>query len=250
MTSYLFGRHRGPCVPSANDRIRVAILVEELLARLVVLMLRHIDADCRIIGSERELRALMRESSPDVLIADLDKYDAADRWSLSARGKPVPWVGMTRTRETKVKLAAFERGAYDVIEGPFTPDEVVVRTMASYVRAHGRQIKIHYTLRLGPFEVDLLAPGVRVDSTFISLSPLEQALLYMFLANPGVTLTREAILTNIWGLNVALSSNVIDRHIRDLRVKLGERWRTPRFIETVAGKGYRFIGDGGGSPDR
>jgi DNA-binding response OmpR family regulator len=62
-------------------------------------------------------------------------------------------------------------------------------------------------------------------------------------------LTRDEVLRNIWGGETAVTSNVIDRHIRDLRVKLGESWRQPSVIETVPGQGYRFIGtDGGVAP--
>jgi DNA-binding response OmpR family regulator len=53
-------------------------------------------------------------------------------------------------------------------------------------------------------------------------------------------LSREELLTSIWGGEFEIESNVVDRHIRELRVKLGDDWRTPQFIETVPGKGYRF----------
>ena len=53
-------------------------------------------------------------------------------------------------------------------------------------------------------------------------------------------LTRESLLASIWGGDFQIESNVVDRHIRELRVKLDDDWRTPRYIETVPGKGYRF----------
>jgi DNA-binding response OmpR family regulator len=92
--------------------------------------------------------------------------------------------------------------------------------------------------------MDIEGPGVRLNESLVKVTLLEQTLLYLFLAHPGQTLTREDILTNIWGSQSAVTSNVIDRHIRDLRVKLQEKWREPRFIATEAGKGYRFVGDG------
>ena len=53
-------------------------------------------------------------------------------------------------------------------------------------------------------------------------------------------LTRETLLQTIWGSEFEIESNVVDRHIRELRIKLGDDWRQPRYIETVPGKGYRF----------
>ena len=150
---------------------------------------------------------------------------------------------LLRKRDAAVKLDAFERGASDVIEVPFTPDEIVVRTMATYRRAHGRTAALRARVAFGHFEIDLLERSVRLDSTALRLTPLEQTLLYLFLAHPNEVLTRAAILANIWGTSSAVTSNVIDRHIRDLRVKLGEQWRAPRFIETVPTEGYRYIGE-------
>jgi len=65
-------------------------------------------------------------------------------------------------------------------------------------------------------------------------------LLYLLAANAGRVLGREEILQSLWGGEFETESNVVDRHIRELRVKLRDDWRTPRFIETVAGRGYRF----------
>jgi two-component system, OmpR family, alkaline phosphatase synthesis response regulator PhoP len=56
--------------------------------------------------------------------------------------------------------------------------------------------------------------------------------------------TREQILDNLWGVDYALNSNVVDRHVRNLRIKLQDDWRRPRFIATVPGRGYRFVRTG------
>lgn len=220
-------------------QVRVALALGDLLGGLVTLVLRHIDADCRPAGSPAQLRSLIKSWSPEILLADLDGHERAPEWS--ADGLRLPCLGFTRKRDLVAKLAAFERGAHDIIEVPFAPDEIVVRTAAAYMRAHGRKLPVRFEARLGPFEMDLRTASVRVDSSALRLSPLEQTLLYLFLGNPGVTLTREGILANVWGSRSPVSSNVIDRHIRDLRVKLQEQWRRPRFIETVPGQGYRSI---------
>lgn len=231
--------------PASAPQVKVALLAHELLGGLVALVLRHVSAECRTASSRQEVDALLATWSPDILIADLDKYEAAPEWT-RIDGRTIPCLGLTRKRETMAKLRAFERGVTDIIEIPFTPDEIVVRTIASLMRATGRTTRIQTRLQVGRFQMDLQEPGVRLNDALVKLTLLEQTLLYLFLANPSQTLTREAILTNIWGGQSAVTSNVIDRHIRDLRVKLQERWREPRFIETVPGAGYRFLGEDAG----
>jgi len=66
-------------------------------------------------------------------------------------------------------------------------------------------------------------------------------LLYLLASNPGKTLDREVILDALWGADYVAESNLVDRHVRNLRVKLKNNWRRPRFIATVPGKGYRFL---------
>jgi DNA-binding winged helix-turn-helix (wHTH) protein len=60
-------------------------------------------------------------------------------------------------------------------------------------------------------------------------------------ANAGRVITRDEILDALWGSDYVADSNVVDRHVRNLRTQLGDDWRTPRFIATVPGRGYRFI---------
>lgn len=219
----------------------MVLLSDLLVGRLIALVLQHVDADCRIVATRQQLRSALLEWSPEVLLADLDQSPEAPEWT-RVDGKEAPCVGFTRKREAQVKLDAYGRGAYDVIEVPFTPDEIVVRTMATYRRAHGRVPALRARVAFGPFETDLLEQVVRLEGTALRLTPIEQTLLYVFLAHPDEVVTRGAILANIWGAASAVTSNVIDRHIRDLRVKLGEEWRSPRFIETVPSQGYRYIG--------
>ena len=82
---------------------------------------------------------------------------------------------------------------------------------------------------------------VRAGTSELHLTGLEQSLLYLLATNAGHVVTRDEILDALWGIDYAAESNVIDRHIRNLRAKLQNDWRKPRFIATVPGQGYRFI---------
>jgi len=107
-------------------------------------------------------------------------------------------------------------------------------------RSQGIHVGLVPKITFSHLEVDLLEQKVRVGGKALDLTPIEQTLLYLLAANAGEVLTRETLLQSIWGTEFEIESNVVDRHIRGLRVKLGDDWRKPRYIETVPGKGYRF----------
>lgn len=234
-------------VSPAAPQVNVVLLAPPLLASLVALVLRHVAADCRMVASTGDLGAAARRPT-DLVIADMDHHPDAPRASRD-NGHAIPCIGLLRRRDAQAKLEAFDRGAHDLIEVPFTPDEIVVRSLAAVARTTGRRIEVTPRIAVGRFGLDLLRPGVSYGGKALPLTLLERTLLYLFLAQPRAVLTRDEVLRNIWGDETAVTSNVIDRHIRDLRVKLGESWRQPSVIETVPGQGYRFIGaDGGGAP--
>jgi DNA-binding response OmpR family regulator len=96
-------------------------------------------------------------------------------------------------------------------------------------------------LRVGELEIDILNRRVRAGTSELHLTSLEQSLLYLLAANAGRLLTRDEILDHLWGVDYAAESNVVDRHVRNLRAKLQNDWRRPRYIATVPGRGYRFL---------
>jgi two-component system alkaline phosphatase synthesis response regulator PhoP len=75
----------------------------------------------------------------------------------------------------------------------------------------------------------------------VHLTAIEQSLLYLLASRSGRVITRDEILDAIWGTDFVAESNIVDRHIRSLRIKLQNDYRRPRFIATVPGAGYRFI---------
>jgi DNA-binding response OmpR family regulator len=90
-------------------------------------------------------------------------------------------------------------------------------------------------------EIDILNRRVRAGESELHLTSLEQSLLYLLAANAGRLITRDEILDYLWGADYVAESNVVDRHIRNLRMKLQNHSRRPRYIATVAGQGYRFL---------
>ncbi len=113
--------------------------------------------------------------------------------------------------------------------------------MADVWRTDGEAAVFTPVIRVGELEIDILHRRTRVDGRALHLTPLELSLLYLLAANAGRVLTRDEILDHLWGDDFAAESNVVDRQVRNLRAKLEDDWRRPRYIATVRGKGYRFV---------
>jgi DNA-binding response OmpR family regulator len=137
-------------------------------------------------------------------------------------------------------LAAFERGVDDILTVPFSPEEFVARVLAVMRRTYREAVVFTPVLRLGDLEIDILNRRVRAGETELHLTSIEQRLLYLLAANAGRLLTRDEILDHLWGTDYVAESNIVDRHIRNLRVKLQNHSRR-RYIATVPGRGYRFV---------
>ena len=93
----------------------------------------------------------------------------------------------------------------------------------------------------GRSKIDILNRQVLAGESVVHLSGIEQSLLYLLASRGGQVVTRDEILDAIWGTDFVAESNIVDRHVRSLRIKLQNDYRHPRFIATVPGVGYRFI---------
>ena len=156
----------------------------------------------------------------------------------------MPVIALTRRGDLKAKLTAFERGVDDILTVPFSPEEFVARVLVIMRRTYREAVVFTPVLRLGDLEIDILNRRVRAGDTELHLTSLEQSLLYLLAANAGRLLTRDEILDHLWGADYVAESNIVDRHIRNLRVKLQNHSRRPRYIATVPGRGYRFLTTG------
>ena len=241
-----------PCEPKRvtarpSGESRVLLIMGKALANLVSATLRHGRYEARDTTSESEANTLVRDWKPDLAFIDIDHFFPFV--AIVGRGMEqgeIPILAFTRKRDAAIKLRAYEAGADDMIEVPFTLDEVIARPYALIRRSRGIATTIVPKIRLNHhLEVDLMEQTVMLDGAkSLELTPIQQSLLYLLAANEGEILTRETLLASIWGSDFQIESNVVDRHIRELRVKLADDWRTPRYIETIAGKGYRFKSGG------
>ena len=176
-----------------------------------------------------------------VLDVDIDKgagIELVGRWK--SRGRRLPIIGMTHRNTIEARLTAFQRGVDDLLVLPFEPEELVARCLGVMRRIHARDVAFLPEVTIGGLAIDLLRQRLKADGRELELTRIEKALLYILAANAGQVMSRDRLLDYVWGLDREVGSNLIDRHVRDLRVKLGDEWREARFIETIPGEGYRF----------
>ncbi len=218
----------------------------DMIVGLVQLTLNHGLFVVHAADNMAAADALLARWQPNMAIVDMDHADSSEllqRLGASNTMKPsnVPVLGLTRRGDLKMKLRAFELGVDDILTVPFSPEELLARAIVVARRSSGSDRPIIPTIRLGEIEIDILKREVRTGASVIYLTGLEQNLLYLLASRAGRVLSREEILDGVWGTDFVADSNVVDRHIWSLRIKLQDSYHNPRFIATIPGKGYRFI---------
>lgn len=230
-----------------GDSRRALILHEQqLVVDLVELTLNHGLFAVRAARSLDKAERILSEWHPHIAVIDMDHADSTGllrRLGMSGTltGGTTPALGLTRRGDLRSKLRAFDLGVDDILTVPFSPEELLARSIVITRRVLGSDRPIVPTIRLGEMEIDIVNRQVRAGDSVIHLSGIEQSLLYLLASRGGRVVSRDEILDAIWGTDFMAESNIVDRHIRSLRIKLQNDYRHPRFIATVPGRGYRFI---------
>lgn len=236
-----------PVGPPESDARRALVLHDRpLLVDLIELTLNHGMFVVRAARDLADAEAILATWRPHMAIVDMDHVEASEVLarlgaSNTLRQSDTPVLGLTRRGDLPTKLRAFDLGVDDVLAVPFSPDELLARSIVISRRASGEERPIVPTIRLGEMEVDIVHRQVRAGDSLVHLTGIEQSLLYVLASRGGRVVSREEILDAVWGTDFVAESNIVDRHIRSLRIKLQNDYRHPRFIETVPGKGYRFV---------
>jgi DNA-binding response OmpR family regulator len=232
--------------PDQETRRALVLHERQLVIDLIELTLNHGLFLVRAAAGLAEANELLAEWQPHLVVLDMDHDDSAaflgrlgDADSLAKRATPA--LGLTRRGDLKTKLRAFDLGVDDILTMPFSPEELLARAIVITRRATGTDRPIIPTISLGEIEIDIVSREVRTGASVIHLSGIEQSLLYLLASRGGRTVSRDEILDAVWGTDFVAESNIVDRHIRSLRIKLQNDYRHPRFISTVPGEGYRFI---------
>jgi DNA-binding response OmpR family regulator len=232
--------------PKPETRRALVLHDHQVMVDLIELTLNHGLFVVRAAQTLAEAETILADWRPHLTVADMDHEDSAALLrrlgaSHTLRPSATPVLGLTRRGDLQTKLRAFELGVDDILTVPFSPEELLARAIVIARRASGTELPIVPTITLGEVEIDILNREVRAGTSVVHLSGIEQSLLYLLASRAGRVVSRDEILDAIWGTDFVTESNIVDRHVRSLRIKLQNDYRRPRFIATVPGRGYRFI---------
>ncbi len=197
------------------------------------------DADQAADGMEAV--AMCRQNDYDVIIMDImmPKLDGFSAVKEIRKFKNLPVIMLSARGEEYDKLFGFEIGADDYVVKPFSPKEVMARVNAILKRnaaAHAQQ-NTRPTMKFEGLEIDMSGRNVYVDGEKAVLTPKEYELLFYMVKNVGIALSREKLLSDVWGYDFYGDDRTVDTHIKMLRGNLKE-YR--KFIVTLRGMGYKF----------
>ncbi len=222
---------------------RVLIVDDEPeIVRLVVDYLEHagFEASSARTGDEALMRA--RTESPDLVILDLGLpgIDGLDVTRALRRHGDVPIIMLTARDDETDRIIGLELGADDYVTKPFSPRELVARVRAVLRRRSSTDDA--EVLRVGDVVLDVPRMQVTRGEQPVQLTATEFALLAAMARLPGRVFTRSQLLDAIHGVAFESYERAIDAHVKNIRRKLEGDPRTPRYLRTVYGVGYR-LGD-------
>ena len=172
----------------------------------------------------------------DVMMPELDGFSACKE---IRKFSQVPMVMLSARGEEYDRIHGFELGVDDYVVKPFSPKELMMR-IAAILKRSTRTGQSNDIVTLGALTVDFTARKVCLRNVPLDLSPKEYDLLFFLVRNRGIALTRETLISKVWGYDYYGDDRTLDTHIKLLRKQLGE---CSDRITTLRGVGYRFEKD-------
>ena len=181
-----------------------------------------------------------RENKYDLIIMDImmPKLDGFSAVKEIKKIADIPVIMLSARSEEYDKLFGFEIGIDDYVVKPFSPKEVMAR-VAAVIKRNAKLDKDirNDILKFEGLEVDMKGRNVFVDGEKVELTPKEYELLFYMVTNKGIALSREKLLSDVWGFDFYGDDRTVDTHIKTLRSRLKDY---KKFIVTLRGMGYKF----------
>ncbi len=220
-----------------DDEARIVKLVRSYLEQSGFAVVEAGDGQTALIQARRE--------KPDLVILDLGlpTIDGLEVARVLRRDGNTPIIMLTARIEDTDKIVGLELGADDYVTKPFNPRELVARVRAVLRRTGSTPEPAVQRLSAGPLMLDLAGHSATLDGRSLDLTPTEFEILTVFLQHPGRAFSRLELLDRVQGDAYEGYERTIDAHIKNLRAKLGDDPRRPKYIQTVFGVGYKLGAD-------
>ena len=212
------------------------------IAHLLAHYLQRAGFEAEMVSSGRDVLPRIRKAPPDVLLLDimlpdLDGLEVCRAVRSDPATAAIPIIIVTARGEESDRIVGLELGADDYITKPFSPNEVIARIRALLRRTH-RVGPGDGRLTYGPLSVDVDRHVVRVHDAEVRLTAKEFLLLQYLMQHRGRVLSRDLLLSDVWGYSYTGGTRTVDVHVRRLREKLP--FLTDA-IETVKQFGYKLV---------
>ncbi len=224
---------------------KVLILEDEVSIRsFVVINLRRAGYDAIEAGTGAEALEKLRENPDigvailDIMLPDMDGFEVCR--NIRATNKVIGIIMLTARTQEMDKVTGLMTGADDYVTKPFSPAELTARIDALYRRIGGDTNSDAEILSQGIFVLNTRNRTLEKNGQRIKLTQVEYAIMKLFMQNPGRALSREDILTSVWGRDYDGELKIVDVNIRRLRIKIENDTANPTFINTVWGFGYKW----------
>jgi len=230
--------------PRMSDEIKTILVVEDDFEQANIIRNYLESADYAVLLSRDGVSGLEQalKNSPDLVVLDvmLPRMNGIDICREIKEQKDVPVIMVTALGSEEATLEGFGVGADDYIAKPYRPRELVAR-IGSLINRYKRADKKITLMGVPGLEVDIARHQVKVDGREVVLSAREFEILAVIIAEPGRVFPRSQLLELAFGFDYQGLDRTVDAHMGNLREKLGDDPKEPRFIETVYGVGYRVI---------
>jgi DNA-binding response OmpR family regulator len=213
------------------------------IAQLVVHFLGKAGYAAETVSSGRDALAIMNSRPPDLLVLDLmlPQVDGLEICRIARANDAtaaIPIIMLTARAEESDRIVGLELGADDYLAKPFSPNELVARVRALLRRAKRSAPAPGRTISYGPIVVDAGQHTVSADGANVSLTAKEFLLLEYLLQHRGRVLSRDVLLTDVWGYRYTGGTRTVDVHVRRLREKLP---LLAKALVTVKQFGYKLL---------
>lgn len=225
---------------------KVLIMEDEVNIRsFVVINLKRAGFDVLEAGDGQEALDKIAEN-PDVGVSildimvpgDMDGFEVCRQ--IRATNKQMGIIMLTARTQEMDKVTGLMTGADDYVTKPFSPAELTARIDALYRRIGGDNSMDSELVTQGPFVMNTRNHTLEKAGNRIRLTQVEYAILKLFMQNPGRALSREEILSAVWGKDYDGELKIVDVNIRRLRIKIEDDTANPTYITTVWGFGYKW----------